>query len=284
MKFEQATLALRPRTVAQCLDLSMILLREFALPFLRLWLTIALPACAGTFLAVRYFDADLRLALLVFWFATAPCGILLVSAAAPSAFGESPTVRGVFRSLWRGSSVILLLKVLASRVLAALLGALWVVPGFLWLVRTGFLSEQLILSQLEKELPDRRTKELLKGEFLDLMFRAGIIWAYCLLIGGVLFVTLDLLAWSLSFPILIGRIVQVLDFDYLQGTEILVAGITLITSDSLTVTTLLGTALATYPLGRLAWMLCYIDLRVRRDCWDVELEIWHEARRLEGNQ
>ena len=35
-----------------------------------------------------------------------------------------------------------------------------------------------------------------------------------------------------------------------------------------------------YPVIRLAWMLSYIDLRIRRDCWDVALKIDQEAERL----
>jgi hypothetical protein len=37
-----------------------------------------------------------------------------------------------------------------------------------------------------------------------------------------------------------------------------------------------------YPIVRLAWFFCYIDLRVRRDCWDMELLFRQEARRLAG--
>jgi hypothetical protein len=45
-------------------------------------------------------------------------------------------------------------------------------------------------------------------------------------------------------------------------------------------TVLTVTALAAYAIGRLAWFLCYIDVRVRQDCWDLELSMMREAVRL----
>ena len=44
----------------------------------------------------------------------------------------------------------------------------------------------------------------------------------------------------------------------------------------------MAVAFLVYPIGRLAWFFCYIDVRVRRDCWDMELSIIQEAERLEN--
>ena len=51
--------------------------------------------------------------------------------------------------------------------------------------------------------------------------------------------------------------------------------------DPVVVTAVLAVALLVYPIGRLAWFFCYIDVRVRRDCWDMELQMLQEAERLE---
>lgn len=41
-------------------------------------------------------------------------------------------------------------------------------------------------------------------------------------------------------------------------------------------------ALFAYQLARVAWFFTFIDARVRRDCWDLELILAREAKRLEG--
>ena len=46
--------------------------------------------------------------------------------------------------------------------------------------------------------------------------------------------------------------------------------------------TTLAASLFSYQLGRLAWFFVYIDVRVRRDCWDMELLLARESKRLEG--
>jgi hypothetical protein len=35
-----------------------------------------------------------------------------------------------------------------------------------------------------------------------------------------------------------------------------------------------------YPLARLAWFFCYLDARIRREGWDVEIAFRVEARRI----
>ena len=37
-----------------------------------------------------------------------------------------------------------------------------------------------------------------------------------------------------------------------------------------------------YPLARMALFFCYLDVRTRKECWDLELDFRIEARRLEG--
>ena len=148
-------------------------------------------------------------------------------------------------------------------------------------MRAGFLTEQAVLSRLDKKLHDRRTSELLQGELVDLLVRGALITGYCAILCGVVFLTCDLLAWSMSFPILIGRIAEGIDPQYFETDEITNAVWLVLTTDPVVVTALLAVALALYPVGRLAWLLCYVDLRVRRDCWDMELQILQETRRLE---
>lgn len=43
----------------------------------------------------------------------------------------------------------------------------------------------------------------------------------------------------------------------------------------------LASVLFAWQLARIAWFFVYVDARVRRDCWDMELLLAREARRLE---
>ena len=36
-----------------------------------------------------------------------------------------------------------------------------------------------------------------------------------------------------------------------------------------------------YPVVRLAWFFCYLDQRIRNECWDLQLQYRVEAARLE---
>ncbi|MEZ6063725.1 MAG: hypothetical protein R3C19_25530 [Planctomycetaceae bacterium] len=36
-----------------------------------------------------------------------------------------------------------------------------------------------------------------------------------------------------------------------------------------------------YPVIRLAWFFCYLDQRIRNECWDLELQFRVETNRLE---
>ena len=92
-----------------------------------------------------------------------------------------------------------------------------------------------------------------------------------------LFLTVDVFSGMLfTTPILFGRVF----------TEAGVAGLDyfwhLVFRDRRVLMTMAATGLAVYSLGRIAWFFCYIDLRVRRDLWDMELKLAREAARLEG--
>jgi hypothetical protein len=47
------------------------------------------------------------------------------------------------------------------------------------------------------------------------------------------------------------------------------------------VSALSATAWLVYPLARLAWFFCYLDARIRKEGWDVELAFRIEAGRLQ---
>jgi hypothetical protein len=58
--------------------------------------------------------------------------------------------------------------------------------------------------------------------------------------------------------------------------------LSLVARNPLFAATFVAAALFAYQLARVAWFFTFIDARVRRDCWDLELVLAREAKRLEG--
>jgi hypothetical protein len=271
MRFDRATVALAPRTTSNCLDLALLFIRRHFPAVLALWAGMAVPACLATFLLVYWYEYNLLVAVAAFALCSSWFGIVLTIGAAPCAFGEPFTFRDTLRRTRPHTWPLFLVGTL-QRVVAGLALCLFVIPGWYVLARTGFFVEQSVLKDIGAHLHDRRADELLKGEIGDLMFRQTWIFAYC----ALLWLSLRLL----GLPIFLSRL-QV-DVDYLEDPfEVIQYAASFMWNDPVVVTSMLAVALLVYPLARLAWMFCYIDVRVRRDCWDMELEFLQEARRLE---
>lgn len=280
MRLERAIISLAPRTTSNCLDLALVFLRQYLRPILMFWLIVALPTCGLVYWLVDDGTADWRAAWLAFFMASSPLGVLVIAGAAPCAFGEEFTLRETMRRLGLRSTW-LFIKCLLVRC-AILIGCFIVVlPGCWIMVRYGFLVEKSVLQYLSRNLHDRRTNDLIKGEMGDLFVRGGWIAIFTLLLWVVVFLCIDISSNVLfGFPLCLGRAAT--EADYLGTSEDAQRYMmSYLSSDPLVVSTLLAAALLVYPLGRLAWFFCYVDLRVRRDCWDLELNIAEEARRLE---
>lgn len=161
----------------------------------------------------------------------------------------------------------------------ALVLILTTIPGIWLALRTGFLLEQTCLSRLDPALQGDQVREILKEETGELFGRATWMAQFSLLVWGVLFISVDALA-SLIFrtPLFLGRLDE-LPRGAEVGEHIQHAWGLLIT-DPLILSTLTATALLVYIVNRLAWFFCYIDIRVRRDCWDLELKMLQTTRRL----
>jgi hypothetical protein len=281
MKFDQVTVPLVPRSTANCIDLALCFLRHYLKPIAGLWATIAVPSCLLVYVLVDRFDFKLWMAALIFFFVTSPLGVLLMTGVAPCAFGERFTYRETWRRLgWSG--VGLLFKGLGLRIAMVLGTMLFIFPGWYLGVRYGFFIEQAVLSKMARHLHDRRADELLQGEIGDLFFRSAAIGAFSAIIWFVLLITLDLACSTLlGWPILLGRCK--VDLSYLENwAELPGYIIQFLGSDPIVITAALAVALIVYPIARLAWFFCYIDVRVRRDCWDMELQFIQEAQRLEA--
>jgi hypothetical protein len=280
MRFDQVAIPLVPRTTANCIDFAICFMRHHLAPITGLWAVVAVPCCALVYALVDRYEFKLPLAIFVFLLATSPLGVLLMSGAAPSSFGEPFTFRQTWARLgWRGIGLIV--RGLALRIAIGVGMVVFLFPGWYLAVRTGFFVEQSALSKLDRHLHDRRADELLKGEIGDLFTRSAAVFLFCALLWLVLLLTADFLSSHLlGMPLLWGRLGMddsyLADFDNSFNYTM-----RFFWGDPIVVTAVLAVALLVYPIGRLAWFFCYIDVRVRRDCWDMELQMLQEAERLE---
>ncbi len=202
-------------------------------------------------------------------------GAAIVVAAGHLVFGDAIGVRGTLGTVLRRLPALITVLVISR--LAILAGAFaLVIPGVLIVLRFAFHFEAMLLERQPLSQVGRRTLSLLRGfwKLLEDFLRTQVY-------HGVLIVTIFVLVdrgSELLFdaPILAGRLPTDstgLFFDSLVDH---------IAHDPLVVTTLLAVTWLTYPAARLAWFFRYLDVRIRRECWDLELDFKVEAQRLEG--
>jgi hypothetical protein len=294
-QFDRAAVSLEPRTTTNCLDVAMMFYGRHFATMLRAWAVAAVPACLIAYWLAWWQGLDVRWALVVVYVATLPEGLLVTLAAVPALFGGRLSLVGGLANV-RGRVGGLLLKTVLVRAVAAVGPALmlfsedWLtgLVGFLltlfpggWLAtRTGFLAEKTALRSLDGRLHDRQTDRVLREQASDLYSRACWILIYYAMLWAVVFVTVDFgwyllagdsplagraaeLAGSAGSPRdALGDLWYILVHDAFLHVELTAAG------------------LLVFPIARLAWLFCYLDVRVRKDCWDMQLQFAEEVGRL----
>ena len=268
MRFENATITLAPRTLDNCLDLAVLFVWRQMVPILKLWALFAVPSCVGIYLLAQEFDAFWWM-LLVWYMVTGPFGVLLASTTSLSAFGEPFSVRHTLQQMNAGL-IKLLLSEFFLRAFWLGIGAIGIgIPLLLSSVYFGFRVEHAALERFNKRHHNRRTKELVGKNVSDLITRRIAICLFTVVLWSVWFVTVDKLSsYVLQYPIFVDRIIS---GDYSVWTML---------NDPTALAIMLATGLLAYPIGRIAWFFCYIDLRVRLDLWDIELQFLQHAKQL----
>ena len=283
MRLDRATISLEPRSVGHCLDLATSFMATHAPPLIGVSGLAAVPVCIFVTLWCHDRRGAWWMAALACLIMTAPLGVLLVRGVAEQTFGEPLTWQTLLRS--PASLVRLTLQVLAARVAIVAGGLLCGLPALLAATWWGFLAESRILSHVHQRGADQRTSPLIRAEYSDLVFRLLVLLGLGMALWILMVLTLDAgvtVVWG-SSP-LIGRL-SVLgqdigieaDFDVYWHDAL-----TLLTHDRAALLLQVAAFFVIYPIIRIAWYFCYIDLRVRRDCWDVELELIRAARQLES--
>lgn len=282
MKFEEIRFDLTPRTIGHCLDLSLTCVRE-SLPLVTTLVALTMIPVA----IVSAIDAA-GIARCAGWnwplgfCLTGPLGVCLTSATVETTFGQTPGLWGHVRrelSHWKLHLGVLLLRPLLLVIGLPFLG----LPALYLAVRLGFWTEDVALGSLLRQREGSSATQLVTTHAPDLRLRLAALVVAWVVLTIILFLTADFAITLLTgLSVGLGRLDEIGgDARGLQTETELAQYARLVASDPLLHLVLAPSAFAAYCITRLAWYFSYIDLRVRCDLWDVELQMLEETRRLE---
>jgi hypothetical protein len=271
LKLEEATLSLEPRSVGACIDLAILFYRRNASRILALSALFgAVPVLIG---ALRAPSGDGWLwACLSFFYLSPFLGATLVAGVGHHVFGEAFTLKNALKHFLSRIGALALLLPLASTALAAVGAMCW---GVLWVpmaARFGFLSEVVTLERLHGLRIGKRIGEILRHHFVEACGRYVAILGFASALSIALFLTVDVGSQVLfGVPLLLAKVSRAMAFQDFYN---------LLSYDPLLIAALAASWWVVYPLARLAWFFCYLDARIRKEGWDVEIQFRVEARRI----
>lgn len=275
MKVEECIVTVERRSFGGCMDLAFVFAREFAGPIFRLWLVCALPSCLLVWIMASFWTDMLVPSMAVFLFFSAVFNSLLVACMGPQVFGVPISVRSAIRA-WRTRFWGWLLLTIVTRFFQAISGFCFVIPSVFVTAFAGHLPEVLLLEQAPINNVITRLNWLSGGGgYGRNLGRVLTIFAYWAVLSLGLFMMLDFLCTMvfnrpIFFSLLSQTSVNGWDF-FLQLTN----------DDPAVLLTLQLALWLPYPVLRLAWFFCYLDQRIRNECWDLQLQFRAEAARLE---
>jgi hypothetical protein len=284
MKLDQVTIPIEPRFLGESIDLAAALYRTDYRQVIGLTLLFGAPALLLGWLLNVFAGMGLWSHLVLFYFLSPLLGAVLVAGEGPRVFGEPFTVRAALSRfaahlprllicLWTPRAVLcgigFCLYAMEPRLLVVFL------PAALFLSRHSTLTREVILlEQLQRGRLHRRVKDLNRGRpavVIGQVLGTQIFFG-CVVV--IVFILIDLTSnVVLGMPVLLGR----LPFEDLGSALPHLLG-----SDPRVILILMATMWIFYPLARLTLFLCYIDIRIREECWDLELDFRVEAQRLEA--
>lgn len=280
MNLRQPTIPFTPRTLGNNLDLAMLLLRSGLRGYLAAWCWCTAPAVALIAATHGIHAWTLPQAGVLFFVAAGVLGTLVASLTGALVFGIPPTLSQAYLLLGPHPWWYLFQRCVRSLLqMPAFLLLLY--PGLLLAYRWPFRTEARVLQNIQPALHRPRDTQLLDKQSTPL----GGIWITLfgqgLMLWGTLLLTIDFAAtWLLGTPVLMKRLG--LDPAYADDMwAIFQATLKFLWSDPLVLAVELALTLFVFLYLRITWFLMYIDLRVRNDCWDVELKLQQEAAQLQ---
>lgn len=280
--FAEAGIALEPRTTGECLDLAFRFVgREWV------WVGGIVLSCLLPAVAVTWWGAQagpfgwLIASGCLAWFSV-PLGSLLVTYAAALAFREPMSLsRMGYQAFWKSLPTLLMKGVVRLAVLGL---SCLIIPSLMLLTLGGFQTESRILSQYRAHSHERRTQDLVRRSYSDLLMRMGLMTLFGCLLWIILTLTVDA-ACKLLFDVspVLGPLAAAGQnpWGFLDEEDVLLNVFSAAFTDPSVLATSVATGLVTYAILRLAWFFTYVDLRIRDDCWDLEFALSAEADRWE---
>ncbi len=281
-RLTEAGISLEPRSIGRCIDLAFRFLRQEWIPTLSITLACVAPAVLTTYAVASAGEYGWLAAVGSVALASVFLGSLLVTYAAAVAFREPVSAWRVLEiALWRMAPTILV-KLLLRMVILPLSTVIF--PGLALLTYAGFQTESRVLKHFRSHRFEHRTQDLVKREFSELLFRSVILASFGGVLWTVLLITADA-GCKLLFDVspVFGSLWEAAQdpWGYLEPLEAFGNMCSAAVTDPRVLATMVATALATYAVLRLAWFFTYIDLRIRLDCWDLEVALADEAQRWE---
>ncbi len=275
MRVEECIVSVERRSFGGCLDLAFVFAREFAGPLLRLWLLCAVPSCAIVWLFVSIKTDMLIPSLIIFLFFSAIFSSLLVACMGPQVFGVPISVRASVKAFRKRFWSWLLLASIA-RFFQVISGVCFVLPSVFVTAFAGHLPEVLLLEQASVSNVITRLNWLSGGggysRNLGRILCCLLYWAA---MSFGLFLMIDLVSTMIfNRPIFFAIL-------FSESRDFTDVFLQLSHDDPAFLTTLQLALWLPYPIIRLAWFFCYLDQRIRNECWDLQLQYRVEASRLE---
>lgn len=275
MRVEDCIVSVERRTFGGCLDLAFVFAREFAAPLTRLWLLCAVPSCAVVWLMVSRTTDMLIPSIMVFMFFSAIFSSLLVACMGPQVFGVPISVRAAVRA-WRHRFWSWLVLTMLTRFFQLLSGFCLIFPSVFVTAFAGHVPEVLLLEQASLNTVIARLNWLSGGGgYSRNLGRMFLLLAYWFMMSCGLFLMIDFLCTTLfNRPIFFSIMMQ-------GSRDARDVFLQLTHDDPAFLTTIQLAMWLPYPVIRLAWFFCYLDQRIRNECWDLQLQYRTEAVRLE---
>lgn len=270
MKVEDCIVTVERRQVGGCIDLAFVFTRQFALPLYKLTLWFAAPSIFLSWLAANSMRHDVAIpCLLIFGFFQTLTSGAIVATVGPQVFGVPITTRNAMKGL-----LSRLIPFVFLSVLSRLTGFCLFVPMLFVFAWCGHLPEVMFLERTKLNSVPQRLSWLCKGGgFSRNLGRLVTIGAFWFVFAVGIFMILDIASGIVfNFPILFGTLAP--------GPDQRAALASRLVDDPVVITTAQISLWLTYPIVRLAWFFCYLDQRIRNECWDLELQFRVEAARL----
>lgn len=270
MRVEDCIVAVERRSTGGCIDLALIFTRRFWLPIYTLTAWFAIPSCLCVWFVGRELGDDVFLpSLIIFAFFSVLFGGALTASVGPQVFGVPITTRTAMKNLFSRCIPFVFLSVLAR-----MTGFCVVVPIFFVLGWCGHLPEVMFLERTKLNDVTQRLSWLCKGggyaRNLGRITTLSFFWS---ITGVGIFLVVDVLSnWLFNVPIFFGTIAP--------GPDMTEAFAGRLVDDYVLMTVMQASFWLMYPVVRIAWFFCYLDQRIRNECWDLELQFRAEAVRL----